>query len=154
MQLMWAKDRAPVQSSVIRSLKGQRGKRMFLGINLLIILCTLYRQPQTIMNTLLELTTKLALFVAILLTSRFLWNYLRSPLKSFPGPNLASFTNIWRMQDVAKGRCDVTHNNLHRRYGSAVRMGPNILSLSDPDLISVVYNTKNPWLKVRSFLIN
>ncbi|CAG8229941.1 unnamed protein product [Penicillium nalgiovense] len=99
------------------------------------------------MNTLLELTTKLALSVIIPFASRFLWNYLRSPLKSFPGPNLASFTNIWRMRDVAKGRCDITHNDLHRRYGPAVRMGPNVLSLSDPDLISLVYNTKNPWLK-------
>ena len=106
------------------------------------------------MSTLLELTENFALSVAILFASRFLWNYLRSPLKSFPGPNLASFTNIWRMRDVAKGRCDITHNNLHRRYGPAVRMGPNILSLSDPDLINLVYNTKNPWLKVRSISIN
>ncbi|KAJ5355855.1 hypothetical protein N7517_010464 [Penicillium concentricum] len=99
------------------------------------------------MFSLLELTTKLALFVTIFFASRFLWNYLRSPLKSFPGPKLASFTNLWRMQDVAKGRCDITHNKLHRIHGPAVRMGPNVLSLSDPNLISLVYNTKNPWLK-------
>lgn len=96
-----------------------------------------------------DIVANFALSVAILFASRFLWNYLRSPLKTFPGPVLASFTNIWRMQDVAKGRCDVTHNKLHRKYGPAVRMGPNLLSLSDPDLISQVYNTKNPWLKVK-----
>lgn len=95
-----------------------------------------------------EFLTNLSLSVAILFISRFLWNYLRSPLKTFPGPLAASFTNIWRLQDVFKGRCDITHNELHRKYGPAVRMGPNILSLSDPNLISRVYNTKNPWLKV------
>ncbi|KAJ5751975.1 hypothetical protein N7520_008892 [Penicillium odoratum] len=94
-----------------------------------------------------DIVTNLALSVAILFVSRFLWNYIRSPLKSFPGPASASFTNIWRLQDVFKGRCDITHNELHRKYGPAVRMGPNVLSLSDPGLISQVYNTKNPWMK-------
>ncbi|KAJ5203779.1 cytochrome P450 [Penicillium cinerascens] len=101
-----------------------------------------------------ELVTNLALSVGILVVSRFLWNYLRSPLRSFPGPVPTSFTNIWRLQDVFKGRCDITHNELHRKYGPAVRMGPNILSLSDPTLIRQVYNTKNPWLKSNMYNVN
>ena len=103
---------------------------------------------ESIMFSISELVTNLALSVGILVISRFLWNYLRSPLRSFSGPVPTSFTNIWRLQDVFKGRCDITHNELHRKYGPAVRMGPNILSLSDPNLIGQVYNTKNPWLKV------
>jgi hypothetical protein len=99
------------------------------------------------MSYLADLVTNLALSVVILLISRFLWNYIRSPLKSFPGPAPTSFTNIWRLQDVFRGRCDITQTALHRKYGSAVRMGPNLLSLSDPNLISQVYNTKSPWLK-------
>lgn len=97
----------------------------------------------------LELVTDVLLSVCIFIISRFLWNYLRSPLRSFPGPIPTAFTNIWRMQDVYKGRCDITHIELHCKYGPAVRMGPNLLSLSDPNLIGQVYNTKNPWLKVR-----
>ena len=100
-----------------------------------------------------ELVINLGLSVCILIISRFLWNYLRSPLRSFPGPLPTGFTNIWRLQDVFKGRCDITHNELHRKYGPAVRMGPNLLSLSDPNLIGQVYSTKNPWLKVRGRLI-
>lgn len=100
------------------------------------------------MSFLADIVTNLALSVVILFISRFLWNYVRSPLKSFPGPAPTSFTNIWRLQDVFRGRCDITQTALHRKYGSAVRMGPNVLSLSDPNLISQVYNTKSPWLKV------
>jgi hypothetical protein len=100
------------------------------------------------MSYLADIVTNLALSVVILFISRFLWNYVRSPLKSFPGPAPTSFTNIWRLQDVFRGRCDITQTALHRKYGSAVRMGPNLLSLSDPNLISQVYNTKSPWLKV------
>ncbi|KAJ5703005.1 hypothetical protein N7488_010553 [Penicillium malachiteum] len=98
--------------------------------------------------------TTVALTVSILFVARFLWNYIRSPLKSFPGPVATSFTNIWRLRDVYKGRCDITQNALHRKYGSAVRMGPNMLSLSDPNLIGQVYNTKNPWLKSNMYNVN
>lgn len=100
------------------------------------------------MPSLSEVSVNLALSIAIIFISRFLWNYLRSPLKSFPGPPAAAFTNLWRMVDVFKGRCDITQNALHRKYGPAVRMGPNMLSLSDPDVVSQVYSTKNPWQKV------
>ena len=95
-----------------------------------------------------SLAIKLLSSGAILLLSCFLWNYISSPLKSFPGPFAARFTNLWRFQDVFKGRCDITHNKLHRKHGSAVRLGPNVLSLSDPSLISQVYGTKNLWTKV------
>ena len=100
------------------------------------------------MSSLVDILSNLTLSVLMLCVSRFLWNYVRSPLKSFPGPAATSFTNIWRLQDVYRGRCDITQTALHRKYGPVVRMGPNLVSLADPSLISKVYNTKNPWLKV------
>ncbi|CEO60221.1 hypothetical protein PMG11_04859 [Penicillium brasilianum] len=106
------------------------------------------------MNSVANIVTNLALSAVILFVSRCLWNYARSPLKSFPGPSATSFTNIWRLQDVFRGRCDITQTALHRKYGSAVRMGPNLLSLSDPNLISQVYNTRSPWLKSNMYNVN
>ena len=38
---------------------------------------------------------------------------------------------------------------LHEQYGSAVRLGPNLVSLSDPDLIKVVYDVRGSFVKVR-----
>ncbi|RMJ25863.1 Benzoate 4-monooxygenase cytochrome P450 [Aspergillus sp. HF37] len=95
----------------------------------------------------MDLAFRLVLLGFTLVAARFLWNYLRSPLKSFPGPLAARFTNLWRLQDVFKGRCDITHNQLHRKHGSAVCVGPNVLSLSDPALIGRVYTTRDPWIK-------
>ncbi|KAL2002185.1 hypothetical protein VTN02DRAFT_482 [Thermoascus thermophilus] len=106
------------------------------------------------MPWLVNIAVNLALSGAVLVLSTFLWNYLRSPLKSYPGPFAASFTNIWRFLDVLKGRCDITHNALHRKHGIAVRMGPNVLSLSDPNLISKVFTTKNPWKKSTMYGVN
>lgn len=83
-----------------------------------------------------------------LVVSLFLWSAVNSPLKVFPGPVLAGFTNLWRLWDVYRGRNGETHLKLHRKHGSVVRLGPNVLSLSDPNLINRVYTTKSAWNKV------
>ena len=48
---------------------------------------------------------------------------------------------------AAKGNIDSVHRDLHHKYGSAVRIGPNCISVSDPKLIRTIYATKNPWIK-------
>jgi len=78
-----------------------------------------------------------------------LWTYYSSPLKSIPGPFLAKFTNLWRFFDVWGGRAELTLRLLHQKHGSAVRIGPNIVSLSDPRLIKTIYSTRGEYLKVR-----
>ena len=50
--------------------------------------------------------------------------------------------------DVAAGRAELTQKALHRQYGVAVRLGPNLISLSDPALIKKIYNTKGDYIKV------
>lgn len=83
-----------------------------------------------------------------LIISLFLWSAFKSPLKEFPGPILAGITNFWRLWDVYCGHNGETHLKLHRKHGSVVRLGPNVLSLSDPSLINRVYTTKSAWNKV------
>ena len=78
-----------------------------------------------------------------LIISQFLWSALKSSPKEFPGPILAGITNLWRLWDVYSGRNGETHLKLHRKHGSVVRLGPNVLSLSDPTLINRVYTTKS-----------
>lgn len=82
-----------------------------------------------------------------LIISLFLWSTFKSPLKEFPGPILAGITNFWRLWDEYCGRNSETHLNLHRKHGTVVRLGPNVLSLSDPTLINRVYTTKSAWNK-------
>ena len=72
----------------------------------------------------------------------------RDQLKDFRGPWIAKRTNFWRLYNVWNCRPFETLINLHRNYGSAVRIGPNVISLSNPALIKVVYQTRNAWRKV------
>lgn len=91
--------------------------------------------------------SQLVLSASIVSVSYLLWVYFNSPLRNVPGPFLAKFTNLWRFIDVYGGRAELTHQLLHKRYGQAVRIGPNTVSLSDPKLIPTLYNLKGDFPK-------
>ncbi|KAL5340520.1 cytochrome P450 [Aspergillus crustosus] len=92
-------------------------------------------------------------FVVLLLT-KLVWGAWLSPLRVFDGPLSAKFTNIWRALQVYDGYIDQKYLQLHRQYGSVVRIGPNALSISDPGLIRVIYSTRNPWKKSDAYRPN
>lgn len=98
--------------------------------------------------TLLSLTLQAPALLAIFLGLYFLWVLVSSPLKSIPGPIFAKCTNLWRLLDAYGGRSELTHRLLHEKYGSAVRIGPNVVSVSDPKLLRTIYNTRGDFLKV------
>ena len=75
--------------------------------------------------------------------------YLTSPLRGFPGPFWAQFTDFWRMWDYWSCTQINTHRKLHEKHGPAVRIGPNLISLSDTSLIKTVYSTRGDYVKVR-----
>jgi hypothetical protein len=80
--------------------------------------------------------------------ARILYEFFISPLRRIPGPGLSKFTDAYRAHLTSKGHLDGHMREWHRRWGSAVRVGPNTVSISDPDLIRVIYTTRNPWRKV------
>ncbi|EED15419.1 benzoate 4-monooxygenase cytochrome P450, putative [Talaromyces stipitatus ATCC 10500] len=101
----------------------------------------------------LEIIPCLALLTVLTLFLMLAQSYFSSRVKSFPGPFVTNFTDLWRYIKTASGQAHLVHADLHRKYGSVVRIGPNTLSLSDPSLLRVVYNTKNPWKKSRMYAV-
>lgn len=83
-----------------------------------------------------------------LIVARVLYELFLSPLKHIPGPFLAKFTDFYRAGLTTQGNVDIITRGWHKRWGPAVRVGPNAISISDPGLIRVIYTTKNPWRKV------
>jgi hypothetical protein len=102
----------------------------------------------TFMALVLYLLGQIAAGVSILLILHLCGQYVRSPLNNIPGPFLAKFTNLWRLCNVLTGHAQRTQKQLHDRYGSAVRLGPNFITLSDPRLVKVVYDARGKFLKV------
>ncbi|OGM51127.1 sterigmatocystin biosynthesis P450 monooxygenase stcL, partial [Aspergillus bombycis] len=67
------------------------------------------------------------------------YNLFLSPLASFPGPRLWAVSNIPRQISMLGGRSHLKMLALHRRYGSAVRIGPNELSFNSPQGFQDIY---------------
>ena len=83
-----------------------------------------------------------------LLVLRLVVAYVSSPLRSIPGPFLAKFTDAWRALDYWQTTQIQSHQELHARHGPAVRIGPNMVSLSDPSLLKKIYDTRGNYVKV------
>ncbi|KAJ5570864.1 hypothetical protein N7535_004524 [Penicillium sp. DV-2018c] len=89
--------------------------------------------------------------LGLLLVTKVIWDIFFSRLRAFPGPKLAKITDFWRAAHAHSGRVDRKNVELHRAYGTAVQIGPNCVSISDPSLIRTIYSTRNPWKKVRIY---
>ncbi|KAH6975709.1 cytochrome P450 oxidoreductase [Ilyonectria destructans] len=92
--------------------------------------------------------------VGVVLVVYLLYNKFHASLNSIPGPFLASFTNVWRLVDTAKGESQHTAIKLHRKYGPLVRLGPNVISVSDTEAIKTIYSvnggfTKTPFYPIQ-----
>ena len=98
---------------------------------------------QSLIALLVQLAAAFVVFFAI-------WTHLNSTLKHVPGPFLAKYTDLWRFLSVWRGRAHETQRRLHDRHGAAVRLGPNMISISDPGMIGEIYSRKRVLPKVRS----
>lgn len=61
------------------------------------------------------------------------------PLARFPGPFLASVTDLWQVQQVLTLKQPYNLTDLHAKYGQFVRYGPDKLSVTAEDAIPSIY---------------
>ncbi|KAH8898228.1 cytochrome P450 [Thozetella sp. PMI_491] len=81
-----------------------------------------------------------------------LWSYVRSPLRAYPGPFLAKWTNFWRFWQVSNGQYDQACQELHQKYGPIVCVAPDHLIVDIPSVAKDIYsNTKGEWKKSRFY---
>ena len=67
------------------------------------------------------------------------------PLRRFPGPFLASFTDWWYFLSARYAVRKNTTWLLHQKYGKIVRIRPGAVSISDPYTMDVVFSFKKRW---------
>jgi hypothetical protein len=61
------------------------------------------------------------------------------PLAEFPGPFLASITDLWQVHQYLTLKQPYNLTDLHEQYGPFIRYGPDKLSVTSEDAISLVY---------------
>lgn len=66
---------------------------------------------------------------------------LLHPLAKYPGPFLASLTDLWQVHQFMTLQQPYNLTRLHEKYGSVVRYGPDKLSITDEDAIKTIYQT-------------
>ena len=86
------------------------------------------------------------------LVFKFVSIFWLSPLKHVPGPYLAAWTAWWiSYHDLAGDRTSILHN-LHERYGSVVRIGPNEVSISDASAVKELYGQGSSYIKAHWYV--
>ena len=73
--------------------------------------------------------------------------WIASRLRRIPSPFFASLTNLPRLLWVRNGDAGATHVALHRKYGHLVRIGPNMISVSDSVEIPNIYSFNGKFPK-------
>ncbi|KAI2629785.1 cytochrome P450 [Hypoxylon sp. NC1633] len=71
----------------------------------------------------------------------FLWRCLLSPLARIPGPKLAALSYWYEcyFDIIQPAQYTFKIKALHQKYGRVVRIGPNDVSIADPDFFDTVY---------------
>ena len=69
-------------------------------------------------------------------------------LSSVPGPWLASLTDLWRAHAQNYRQFTQILLQLHDQYGPLVRIGPNMVSVSDAKAVPSIYTTHGEFTKV------
>ncbi|KAF8757086.1 Cytochrome P450 monooxygenase [Rhizoctonia solani] len=96
------------------------------------------------------LTTHYCAAAGALLMAYYAVPYLLDPhdyRRRFSGPWLASISGSWMARSASSGQHYQNLLQAHEKYGKFVRIGPNHISISDPDALEEVYGHSNGLLK-------
>lgn len=73
------------------------------------------------------------------------------PLAEFPGPFLASVTDLWQVQQFLSLKQPYHLTELHEKYGPFVRYGPDKLSVITEDAIPLIYQKSGRMMPKTEF---
>jgi hypothetical protein len=83
-----------------------------------------------------------------LVVAKLIHNRFGNGLSHIPGPFFASFSDLWLFIHYSRRR-GLTERELHVKYDSPLlRLGPNTVSVSDPEALKVIYGWKPILRKV------
>ncbi|KAF5966130.1 hypothetical protein FBULB1_11832 [Fusarium bulbicola] len=87
----------------------------------------------------LPMLLQTSILVGVLVLGYIVYYRYLHPLAKYPGPPLASVTNLWKTYHLWNLRLPHTLVHLHEQYGDVVRVGPNDLSFRNPDAVNTIY---------------
>ncbi|CEO60777.1 hypothetical protein PMG11_05317 [Penicillium brasilianum] len=73
------------------------------------------------------------------------------PLARYPGPLLASLTDLWQVHQFMTLKQPYNLTELHEKHGSIVRYGPDKLSITDEEAIKLIYQSGAKYMPKTEF---
>ena len=99
-------------------------------------------------------TSLVAGVILALIFSRLLYNFFQPGLVDIPGPLPAKCTDLWRLYKVWQWKFKEDLPTLHEAYNSSlIRVGPRMVSCSDPRAVELIYGFHTDFKKVRTLTI-
>jgi hypothetical protein len=83
--------------------------------------------------------TSVAIILAFNLIIYSVYQRFLHPLAKYPGPFLASLTDLWQVYQFMALQQPYNLTKLHAKYGSIIRYGPDKLSITHEDAIQTIY---------------
>jgi hypothetical protein len=88
------------------------------------------------------------IFVLLLSCVQLVRTRYRKGLSAIPGPFIASFSNLWKLNAVYKGDMPRRNIAIHEKYGPVVRIGPNHVSFASPQGFQTIHGSRQAFAKV------
>jgi hypothetical protein len=85
--------------------------------------------------------------LALLVILLFLYPRHLHPLAKFPGPFLASLTNLWKIYHIWKGDLEKVLLECHQTHGKIIRIGPNHLDVDDDAAVKTILGSGRRFQK-------
>ncbi|KAI1746395.1 cytochrome P450 [Xylaria scruposa] len=112
--------------------------------------------PQTRLPSSLVSLDSIVNLIYGLIVSYVLWNVytvITSPLYSVPGPFISRWTDLHvRLRLLNGSKAHYVHS-LHEKYGSVIRLGPNVIDVSDPGGVREIHKARSGYLKDPNFYV-
>jgi hypothetical protein len=86
--------------------------------------------------------------VLLLVAVYTVYRFFLDGLSSIPGPAIAKVTNLWKLNAAAQAEMPWRNIALHRKYGPLVRIGPNMVSVNDPEAYPIINGFRRVFTKV------
>ncbi|KAJ5460735.1 uncharacterized protein N7458_002287 [Penicillium daleae] len=101
-----------------------------------------------LINHPLEISVGALLFSIV---SYVLYQRYFHPLAKYPGPFLASLTDLWQVHQFMTLKQPYHLTKLHEKHGSIVRYGPDKLSITDEEAVKLIYQSGAKFMPKTEF---
>jgi hypothetical protein len=94
------------------------------------------------------LATSVLISLVLVWIARTIYIGFQPGLRGIPGPWSARFSNFVRFKLVWAGRAHENYRELHETHGTIIRTAPNVVDISDPKMIPIIYGINSKYNKV------